>query len=679
MAGASASAELPRERGRSQPGARKAQSKSPKAVEQQQAAQAGLDLLRVLGWLVLHDVAMPDRPEIAADHVVVGPSGVYVVHRAPWTGAVTFRDGDLIAGGVPRTAELDEVATATDAIRDRLGDRPVAAILCLVHSEPVAGVAGGVAVCTTENILDLLTRQPAVLDTRTQQAVARALGEALTAAGPRPAIAPPTPVPSAKHRHRPRLRKRRTAAEEAEGVTEPELDVDEAATVETTVEAPVAAPPPPPPAAPSSAPPAPVAKAPEPPKPVRAPAAPPPAERVVLRVVESPAEPKTEPKVEPKVEAKVEAKPESKTEPKIEPKAELARAAEELAAAEEERRRIEEIRRKAAEERKQAVLAQQRAVEDRVRAEAELRKAADERARATRDHEERMEVERARAAEERERLSQDRRQAEQAQAKAIAERKKAAEERRQAEHARARAEAEGRKAARERAAAEQAAAKRVAADRAAAARIEAARVESVRGDEVAGVRRPAYEAEPLPKQGRSSMRAVMPAVVAAAVIVVIVAVIPQVPSWVDWGKSLFGAKPDPAFGTTLVVDRTTYHPALQLFAGTPVTTQSTGGAVPRGSQLVAIRLRLQNAGADRWVAPLTSRLVAVDSLGVEHRLARGITGVKAGRMLPSTIRVDAQALTTGVATFEVPAGRTITEIKLQLSSDRNDSVHWTTG
>ena len=41
--------------------------------EAQQATAAGLDLLRVLGWLVLHDVAVPGEDDRLIDHVLVGP------------------------------------------------------------------------------------------------------------------------------------------------------------------------------------------------------------------------------------------------------------------------------------------------------------------------------------------------------------------------------------------------------------------------------------------------------------------------------------------------------------------------------------------------------------------------------------------------------------------------------
>jgi hypothetical protein len=59
-------------RSRDVPGARKG---SRRKGEAQQATAAGLDLLRVLGWLVLHDVVMRRDSDATVDHVLAGPSG----------------------------------------------------------------------------------------------------------------------------------------------------------------------------------------------------------------------------------------------------------------------------------------------------------------------------------------------------------------------------------------------------------------------------------------------------------------------------------------------------------------------------------------------------------------------------------------------------------------------------
>src|SRR4051794_19230517 len=121
----------------------------------QQATEAGLDLLRVLGWLVLHDVTLPGDPVTVVDHVLAGPPGVYVVNTVAWSGAVNVRGEVLTVGRENRSESLAEVAAAADAVRGLLGGMPVVALLCFERLEPVAGLAGDVALCASENILDL--------------------------------------------------------------------------------------------------------------------------------------------------------------------------------------------------------------------------------------------------------------------------------------------------------------------------------------------------------------------------------------------------------------------------------------------------------------------------------------------------------------------------------------------
>jgi hypothetical protein len=132
--------------------------------EAQQATAAGLDLLRVLGWLVLHDVAVPGDDARAIDHVLVGPAGVYVVDTVTWPGAVTVTDSVLVVGGTDRAGDLAAVIAAADAVRGLLGGVPVVPMLCFERLEPIAGVVADVALCASENILDVLTSQPALLD-----------------------------------------------------------------------------------------------------------------------------------------------------------------------------------------------------------------------------------------------------------------------------------------------------------------------------------------------------------------------------------------------------------------------------------------------------------------------------------------------------------------------------------
>src|SRR3954453_2342169 len=89
-------------------GARK--TTRPRKGEAQQATAAGLDLLRVLGWLVLHDVVLRRDSDATVDHVLAGPSGVYVVDTVSWTGPIATDGGRLSVGGVDRHEAMAEVS-----------------------------------------------------------------------------------------------------------------------------------------------------------------------------------------------------------------------------------------------------------------------------------------------------------------------------------------------------------------------------------------------------------------------------------------------------------------------------------------------------------------------------------------------------------------------------------------
>ena len=175
---------------------------SQRKGEAQQATAAGLDLLRVLGWLVLHDVTLPPdpttgEPEVLIDHVLAGPSGVYVVNVVSWSGAINATDDVLTVGKNDHSDLLLEAAAAAGAVRGLLGGTPVAPLLCFERLEAVAGFAGGVALCASENILDLLTTQPQILDAAAIARTSSSLATALRpGAGTPPPSSPAAPAPA---------------------------------------------------------------------------------------------------------------------------------------------------------------------------------------------------------------------------------------------------------------------------------------------------------------------------------------------------------------------------------------------------------------------------------------------------------------------------------------------------
>ena len=125
-------------------GARKAERGDDRA-----AAIAGLDLLRAVGWLVLHDVAVPGPVEVPIDHVLAGPSGVYAINTIEGPGAIRMDDNSLLVAGRSQYEHVQYVADAAHALREVIGGRPVVPILCFQRPDEVAGVVAKVAVCST--------------------------------------------------------------------------------------------------------------------------------------------------------------------------------------------------------------------------------------------------------------------------------------------------------------------------------------------------------------------------------------------------------------------------------------------------------------------------------------------------------------------------------------------------
>jgi hypothetical protein len=85
------------------------------------------------------------------DHIIVGPSGVFVVETKNWKGSVEFRDGKLFAGGrEPSRPPLKQVKSATAELVSFLDDSgnggvPIHSVLCFISTrlpEEVMNVNG---------------------------------------------------------------------------------------------------------------------------------------------------------------------------------------------------------------------------------------------------------------------------------------------------------------------------------------------------------------------------------------------------------------------------------------------------------------------------------------------------------------------------------------------------------
>ena len=99
-----------------------------------------------VGIEVLHDRLMPRSRSANIDHIVVGPSGVFVIDAKKYKGKIETRDAGgwlktdmrLYVNGRDRTRLVDGVLRQVDAVRrvldDSFPDVPVLGVLCFIGS-----------------------------------------------------------------------------------------------------------------------------------------------------------------------------------------------------------------------------------------------------------------------------------------------------------------------------------------------------------------------------------------------------------------------------------------------------------------------------------------------------------------------------------------------------------------
>ncbi len=90
------------------------------------------------GFVVFHDLAVPGNTSANVDHLVIGPTGVFVIDSKQWTGSVQ-QGGDGLAwhNHYPLDRSLETVRWEAEMIGRLLGTR-IAALLC-VHGAHVQG------------------------------------------------------------------------------------------------------------------------------------------------------------------------------------------------------------------------------------------------------------------------------------------------------------------------------------------------------------------------------------------------------------------------------------------------------------------------------------------------------------------------------------------------------------
>ena len=139
----------------------------------------------ILGALPADEWTVFDRVRVAGRRtplqVAVGPQGVFVVEsRQPHR--LSARD-ELRPGGVRQDLVIaaTRAAGAVSAVTGLVEARHVRAVVCFVGRELAPVVAGDVVICSSRNLLAILTSGPEVLDAYGRQLVALDLDACLDA------------------------------------------------------------------------------------------------------------------------------------------------------------------------------------------------------------------------------------------------------------------------------------------------------------------------------------------------------------------------------------------------------------------------------------------------------------------------------------------------------------------
>jgi hypothetical protein len=167
-----------------------------------------LEPLRALGYVVLHDLAMP-RSRANVDHVVIGPTGLFVIDSKYWRsgGQVRAWQGQLFSGPHYKGDEAHRLAWMVRTVRkesalDRFADLPTRAVMC-IHVAPFEAdtlEVEGATVVHPRALVRAITAHPESVTPDTVRLVATAVMSAFRPklGGPWPDLDAPSPSPAAE-------------------------------------------------------------------------------------------------------------------------------------------------------------------------------------------------------------------------------------------------------------------------------------------------------------------------------------------------------------------------------------------------------------------------------------------------------------------------------------------------
>ena len=181
-----------------------------RGAEGEEATAAALAGLPAEEWTVFHDLRWPGRKFANVDHIVVGPPGVYVIDSKNWSGSIGVSNNVLRQNGRARETAVHgaaEAAMAVSGLARSVSPLQVHPVICFVRDEPVAGWARDVLLCSTSNVIQMLTSRDVVLSAEVRRMVTLELDAALHSATGHVAV-PSRPRPRRAYQpDRPTLRR----------------------------------------------------------------------------------------------------------------------------------------------------------------------------------------------------------------------------------------------------------------------------------------------------------------------------------------------------------------------------------------------------------------------------------------------------------------------------------------